>query len=44
MDMKGYCKNNKGEVVELEQQDELYLYNMNIVELIIPDGCKIVVC
>ena len=36
--MKGYYKKIDGKVVELEQQDELYLYGMNIIELIIPEG------
>ena len=44
MDMKYYYKTCDGKVVELKQQDELYLCYMDIVELVIPDGCKIVSC
>ena len=41
--MKYYYKTSKGKVVELEQKS-LYLYNNDIVELIIPDGCEYVHC
>ena len=44
MDMKAYYKTSDGEVVGLEQQDELHLYDMNIIELVIPDGCETVYC
>ena len=42
--MKPYYKTSKGKVVELEQQNKLYLWTMNIIELILPDGCKEVYC
>ena len=42
--MIGYYKTSDGEVVGLEQQDELHLYDMNIIELVIPDGCETVYC
>ena len=42
--MKPYYKTSDGEVVELKQQDVSWLYSMNIVELIIPDGCIKVNC
>ena len=38
--MKYYYKTSDGKVVVLEQQNELYLYRMNIIELIIPVGCN----
>ena len=44
MDMKAYYKTSLGKVVELEQRDKLNLYNMDIIELIIPDGCETVWC
>ena len=37
--MKPYYKKIDGKVVELKQQDELWLCYSNIIELIIPDGC-----
>ena len=42
--MKAYYKKSNGKVVELEQKNYLYLWSKNIVELIIPDGCRIVEC
>ena len=40
---KYYYKKSNGKVVELEQQI-LYIYSKNIIELIIPDGCEWVLC
>ena len=44
MNILGYYKTSDGKVVELEQQDKLYLYLRNIIELILPDGCVKVSC
>ena len=38
--MKAYYKTSDGKVVDLEQQVELWLYNKNIIQLIIPDRCE----
>ena len=39
-----YYRTSNGEVVELEQQERLYLWSEDIIEIIIPDGCKVVNC
>ena len=44
MDRKYFYKRCDGKVVELERENELYLYSMNIIELIIPDGYEYVSC
>ena len=44
MDMSAHYKTSDGKVVELKQQDILSLCYMDIIELIIPDGCETVWC
>ena len=42
--MKGYYKKSDGRSIELKQEDVLSLCYMDIVELVIPDGCEWIDC
>jgi hypothetical protein len=42
--MNGYYKTLGGKIFPLEKQDVITLLCKNIVELVLPEGCKKVIC